>query len=105
MPRSKRPRKKTSARRTKIPSVERPDPEGSKIMRDAMFEAIDNQIRDRTPPEAKQTYERLKSEGFNHEETMKLLGCALTEELFYIMKEERVFDEYKYIKSLHALPG
>ena len=105
MPRSKPPRKKTSARRTKIPTVERPSaPEDSKFIRAALFEAIDNQIRDRTPPETKQTYDRLKSEGFDHLETMKLLGCALTSELFYIMKEERVFDEEKYIVSLHALP-
>ncbi len=74
------------------------------MMRDAMFEAIDNQIRDHTPPETKQTYDRLKSEGFDHVESMKLIGCALMSEMFYIMKEERVFDEDKYIKSLHALP-
>ena len=104
MPRSKPPRKKKSAGRTRIPSVERPDPEGSEIMRDAMFEAIDNQIRDRTPPETKQTYDRLKSEGFDHLETMKLIGCALSSELFYIMKEERVIDEEKYIESLQNLP-
>ncbi len=73
-------------------------------MRDAMFEAIGNQIRDRTPPEIKETYDRLKSEGFDHVETMKLIGCALSSEIFHIMKNERVFDEEKYIKLLHALP-
>jgi peroxiredoxin family protein len=69
-----------------------------------MFEAIGNQMRDRTPPETKQTYDRLKSEGFGHVETMKLIGCALTSEMFYVLKEERVYDEERYKKLLHALP-
>ena len=73
-------------------------------MRDAMFEAIDNQIRDRTPPETKKTYDRLKSEGFDHVETMKLIGCALSSEMFYVLKEERLYDEERYVKLLHKLP-
>jgi hypothetical protein len=30
-----------------------------------LLEAVDNQLRDNTPPVAKETFERLRSEGYN----------------------------------------
>ena len=52
-----------------------PDPE---ILRGAFFEVIETQIRDRTPPETKDTYDRLRAEGYSEEEAMKLIGCPFS---------------------------
>ena len=78
-----------------------PDPE---ILRGALFEVIENQIRDRTPPETKDTYDRLRAEGYSEEEAMKLIGCALSSELFDILKSEKPYNETRYIAALKALP-
>lgn len=42
-----------------------------------MSEIIENQMREDNPPEVKQTYDRLISEGHSREDTMKLLNFVL----------------------------
>lgn len=84
--------------------MDKMDNETSKVVRDGIFEAIEIQMRDSTPPETKLTYDRLISQGYPKEEVMKLIGCALSSELFTIMKEVREFDEESYVKDLRALP-
>ena len=78
-----------------------PDPE---IDRAAIFELIDNQIRDGTPPETKQTYDRLIAAGHSREETMKLIGCVVTSEIFDMLKERQPYNQERYVSALKALP-
>jgi len=78
-----------------------PSPE---ILRGAIFEIIENQIRDGTPPETEQTYDRLIAEGHSHEETMKMIGCAVTSEMFDVIKQSQPYDEQRYVAFLQALP-
>ena len=72
--------------------------------REAIFEVIENQIRDNDPPITAETYNRLKSEGHSHEETMKFIGCALSVELFEIMTNHQPFNEQRYSDNLKSLP-
>jgi len=76
----------------------------SSIAQEAIFEIIENQMRDNKPPITKETYERLIAEGHSKEETMKLIGCALSSEIFDIMKNSEPFDEERYSRNLNALP-
>ena len=78
-----------------------PDPE---IMRALIFETIDNQMRDADPPETKQTYDRLIAAGYSREETMKLIGTAVSVEIFDVLKHGRPFNQARYVATLHALP-
>ena len=78
-----------------------PDPE---IIRGAIFEIIENQMRDGTPPETKQTYDRLIADGHSREDTMKMLACVVTVEIFDAMQNGKPHDESRYIAGLHALP-
>jgi len=78
--------------------------QGSEIAREAIFEVIENQIRGNDPPITKETYDRLRADGHTHEETMKLIGCALSVELFEIMKNSEPFNERRYISNLKGLP-
>ena len=47
--------------------------EKSEMAQEAIFEIIENQMRDNTPPITKKTYTRLKSIGHSHEDAMKLI--------------------------------
>ena len=58
--------------------------EDFEIAGEAIFEVIQNQMRDNTPPITKETYTRLKSEGYSHDDTMKLLGCFLAVEIYEV---------------------
>jgi hypothetical protein len=48
-----------------------------KQMRKIFMEIINNQIRDNTPPETKQTLDRLISENFSEEEAKEMIGKFL----------------------------
>jgi hypothetical protein len=76
----------------------------SSIAQEAVFEIIENQLRDNNPPITKETYTRLKSDGFSHDDTMKLIGCAMTTEIYEIMKQSQPFDEERYAQNLKNLP-
>ena len=76
----------------------------SSIAQEAVFEIIENQLRDNNPPITKETYTRLKSDGFSHDDTMKLIGCAMTTEIHEIMKQRKPFDEGRYTQNLKNLP-
>ena len=76
----------------------------SSMAQEAVFEIIENQLRDNNPPITKETYTRLKSEGFSHDDTMKLMGCAMTTEIYEIMKHSQPFDVERYAQNLKKLP-
>ena len=73
-------------------------------LREAILEVINNQMRDNDPPETKQAFLRLQKEGFSKEETLKLIGCVVASEVFTVLKENRPYDNKKYISALRALP-
>ena len=76
----------------------------NKILQEQIFEVIDNQIRAGTPPETKQTYERLIKMGYNRIDAKKYIGQCVAVELFDIMKHHRPFDEKRYVQNLLNLP-
>lgn len=80
---------------------EEPDPA---IARGAILDIVRNQLRDNEPPETKATFERLIGEGISEEEAIKLIGCAVTTEIFHILKYQEEFDAQRYIKNLKKLP-
>ena len=79
----------------------KPDQE---VLREAIFEVVENQMRDGTPPQTKTTYDRLIAAGHSRLETMKLIGCAVTVEIFDVMKENKPYNEERYVAALEALP-
>jgi hypothetical protein len=75
-----------------------------KMLRATLFEVIDNQIRANDPPETRQTLDRLMKEGNTREESLKLIGCALVNEIYDVMKSETPFNAARYISNLKRLP-
>lgn len=74
------------------------------MTREVIFEIVENQMREGAPPETRQTYDRLMADGHSREQSMKLIGCALTSEIFSVLKENKPFDEERYVAALKALP-
>ncbi len=76
----------------------------SNLSQEAIFEVIENQIRDSDPPITKETYSRLEHEGHSHDEIMKLIGCAMITEISEIMNSGQTFDQERYTNNLNNLP-
>lgn len=74
-------------------------------LRAAYLEAVDTQLKSGEPPEAKETYERLKREGFSEEETRVLLAQVIAVESFCILKEKKPFNRERFVRNLRNLPA
>jgi len=76
---------------------------GSRL-RESIFEVIENQLRDNLPPETRQAFDRLLREGHSQSEAKRLIGCALSVEIYDVLKNKREFDPERYRKNLGKLP-
>ena len=76
-----------------------------KQMRNIFMEIIDNQIRDNSPPETKQTLDRLISEGFSEKDSKDMIGCVIVSEIFDVLKNKEEYNEHRYVTALNNLPN
>ena len=74
------------------------------VLTAAIFEVVDNQLRDLNPIETKETYDRLVASGIADKEARRLIAIALSDEIFQILKAEKNYDPERYIASLRKLP-
>lgn len=73
-------------------------------IRAAILEVVDNQLNANEPPETKQTFDRLLSEGNTKEEAKRLIGAIVSSEIFDVMKSKETFNLKRFINRLEALP-
>ena len=73
-------------------------------LREQIFEIIKNQLRDNDPPETKETFDRLRKQGFDDFQTRQMIGQCLAVELFDVMKNRKPYNNQRYTKNLLALP-
>jgi peroxiredoxin family protein len=71
---------------------------------EAMIEIIENQIAANNPPKVRKTLARLESLGIKHNAALKLIACALSVEIFEIMKNKEQFNAHRYDENLDHLP-
>lgn len=74
------------------------------ILRDTIFEIINNQLKDNNPVETNHTVDRLLKEGFSMDDAKKYIGQCVAVEIFNIMKHQQQFDEKRYVQNLKNLP-
>jgi hypothetical protein len=68
------------------------------------MDIVDNQVRANTPPETRQTLERLVADGRTLEDARRLIGCVVSTEIHDILTEHRPFDETAFVAALARLP-
>ena len=56
------------------------------------------------PPETKQTYDRLITDGISDQEARRLIGCVVSSEIFDVLKQQQPFDRDRFVKALSKLP-
>ena len=71
---------------------------------ESILQAVDNQLRDATLPEAKESYDRLISEGYSDEEARRLIGAVLTSEIHTVLKNDEQYNAERYVRMLRKLP-
>lgn len=78
--------------------------ETNEILRERIFEIVDNQIKDNDPPETKMSYDRLRKLGFDDFQTKQMIGQCIAVELYEVIKFKKPYDNKRYIENLIKLP-
>lgn len=78
--------------------------ESNEIVREQIFEIVENQIKNNDPPETNLTFNRLIKGGYNKSDTKKLIAQCIAIEIFDVIKYGNTFDKKRFIKNLKQLP-
>src|SRR3954454_7215234 len=71
----------------------------------AILEIVDTQLRDGTPPETRQTFDRLVAAGYTPEGARQLLAHVVVREIFTVMARGERYDAERFVAALHRLPA
>ena len=78
--------------------------EENPYLKSAILEVVENQLQANDPPETRQAYDRLISEGYSEVEAKKLIGCIVSSEIFDVLKKQEPFNPERFAKALNELP-
>jgi hypothetical protein len=70
-----------------------------------ILEVVDNQLQANDPPETRQTYDRLISEGHTEKDAKRLIGTVVSAEIFDILSKQEPFNAERFTKALKNLPN
>jgi len=79
-------------------------PSGNPALTAAILDVVDTQLRENTPPETRQTFERLVSTGYAPEDARRLIGNVVAQEIFHVLQRGEVYNEQRYLAALQGLP-
>ncbi len=73
-------------------------------LEESVLEVVDNQLRSNDPPETRQTFDRLISEGYSNKEAKELIGHVVASEIFVVLKNQEPFNLVRFVDALNKLP-
>jgi hypothetical protein len=73
-------------------------------LKESLMDVVDNQIRNDDPPETRQTFNRLISQGISEEDAKIYIGQAVCVEIWDIMRNRKEFNKERFIRNLKRLP-
>ncbi len=76
----------------------------SKKATSAILEIVDNQLKDNTPPETRETYQRLLNEGFSPDKARDLIAAVVKAEILEVLKTQQPYDPKRFVEAPHKLP-
>jgi hypothetical protein len=80
------------------------EPNDEAFAESTLTDAIENQIRDGNPGEAKATLNRLMLVGYAREEAITMMASVLAQEVQAIVEQDRAFNLEWYVAALRSLP-
>ena len=69
-----------------------------------LIEVVENQLEDGNPIKVKETLMRLMMTGAPRDEAVAMMACAMSIEIFDVMKNEGEFNLKRYSGNLDRLP-
>ena len=73
------------------------------FLKQLIMEIVENQLQENDPPETSKTLKRLMAAGYSRQQAMEMIGAVAVEEIWEVMKNNRDFDEERYVARLAEL--
>lgn len=73
-------------------------------LKELLMDVVDNQIRNDDPPETRQTFNSLISQGISEEDAKIHIGQAVCVEIWDIMRNRKEFNKERFVRNLKRLP-
>jgi hypothetical protein len=86
-------------------SRRQPGRRSNPVVRAAILEAVENQLRDDDPPEVQFTLKRLVDSGLSDHSARLYIGMALLFEMHEVTRTNTPFDHDRYVAYLNRLPN
>jgi hypothetical protein len=80
-----------------------PDTEVNPYMHLEIHKTIEKQLSTNTPPEVRQTLDRLMKSGLSRHESIHKIGTALVGEIYDILRNKKRYNKERYINRLKKL--
>lgn len=64
---------------------------------------VETQLRENDPPETRQTLERLLAAGYERPQAIEMIGTAVVEEIWNVLKRHEPYDPARYLAALDRL--
>ncbi len=77
---------------------------GNPYLYAAIMGVVENQLRNLDPPETKETFDRLLSQGIPEREARRLIGYVVLAEIFEVLKQNKPFNRERFVAALNRLP-
>ncbi|MGD8171496.1 hypothetical protein ACQEXU_07565 [Vibrio sp. TRT 21S02] len=74
------------------------------IQENELMQVIENQLEDSNPIKVKETLMRLMMTGTSREDAIAMMACAVSIEIFDVMKNDGEFNLKRYTEHLDMLP-
>lgn len=68
-----------------------------------VLEAVENQLRERTPPETTETLARLKAAGYTEEKAKEKIAAVLVEHMYEVLSNQIPFNNELYVRDLKRI--
>lgn len=65
-----------------------------------ILQVVDQQLAEENPPIVGETMRRLLAEGNTKTQAREKIGAALLEELYFMLKDKKPYDDARYIEIL-----
>ena len=66
-------------------------------------QTVENQLAQNDPKEVRRTIKKLMRQGYSRHEAIHAVGSVVMDEIWYILKEKRPFDQARFLRGLRAL--
>lgn len=78
--------------------------QGNPHLKAAFLEIVDNQLRENEPPETRQTFDRLITQGISRQDAKIYISQAICVEVWDIMRNKKEFNRERFVRNLNNLP-